>query len=113
MMSRAGIVTLLFTSLVNSPELFERAGEETTQALHRAHYRLIKNAVGTGDGDDVKWLGNGWLVAFPAAIDAARCAMAMQQAARRRAAGTRLALRIGLHVGEALKEETDYLRTPV
>ncbi len=37
----------------------------------------------------------------------------MQQAARRRAAGERLALRVGLHAGEALREETDYLGTPV
>ena len=35
----------------------------------------------------------------------------MQQAARRRAAGERLAIRVGLHVGEALREESDYFGT--
>src|SRR5262249_39382621 len=45
--------------------------------------------------------------------DAVRGAVTMQQAARRRAAGERLALRVGLHAGEALREETDYFGTPV
>src|SRR5262245_43416689 len=109
----AGTVTLLFTSLDDSPELLERAGEEATQALHRAHYRLLKTAVGAVGDLEVKWLGDGWMVAFPAAVAAARCAIAMQQAARRRAVGTPLAVRVGLNVGEALKDETDYLGTPV
>src|SRR5262245_60784680 len=53
------------------------------------------------------------MTAFASAADAVRAAVAMQQAARRRAAGERLALRVGLHVGEALREETDYFGTPV
>ena len=68
MMSRAGIVTSLFTSLANSPDLLERAGDEATQGLHRAHYRLLKTAVGMDGGHEVKWLGDGWIVAFPAAL---------------------------------------------
>src|SRR5262245_4564630 len=40
------------------------------------------------------------------AADAVRGAVAMQQAARRRAAGERLRLRVGLHAGEALRKET-------
>src|SRR5262245_48730643 len=97
---RAGIVALLFTDLANSRELLERAGDEATQGLLRAHYRLLKTAVGMGGGHEVKWLGDGWMVAFRAAVDAARCAIAMQQAAQRRAVGTRLAVRVGLNVGE-------------
>jgi len=61
----------------------------------------------------VKWLGDGLMTVFASAADAVRGAVAMQQAARRRAAGERLALRVGLHAGEALGEETDYFGTPV
>src|SRR5262245_45910104 len=53
------------------------------------------------------------MTVFASAADAVRAAVAMQQAARRRAAGERLALRVGLHAGEALREETDYFGTPV
>src|SRR5262249_5954114 len=47
------------------------------------------------------------------AAEAVRCAIAMQQAARRRAAGERLSIRVGLNVGEVKREESDYFGTPV
>src|SRR5262245_56617053 len=53
------------------------------------------------------------MTVFASAADAVRAAVAMQQAARRRAARERLALRVGLHAGEALHEDTDYFGTPV
>ena len=61
----------------------------------------------------MKWLGDGLMVAFPSAAAAVRCAVAMQQAARRRGGGERLVIRVGLNAGEALREETDYFGTPV
>jgi class 3 adenylate cyclase len=111
MRGRAGIVALLFTDLANSRERLERAGDEATQGLLRAHYRLLQTAVGMGGDREVQWLGDGWLVAFGAAVDAVRCAIAMQQAAQRRNVGTRLAVRVGLVGGGG--GQTDYLGTPV
>ena len=106
-------VTLLFTDLVNSTELLQRVGDERAQRILRAHHRLLKDAVAAHGGQEVKWLGDGLMTVFASAADAVRGAVAMQQAARRRAAGERLALRVGLHVGEALRDETDYVGTPV
>ena len=45
------------------------------------------------------------MTVFASTADAVRCAVAMQQAARRRVAGERLSIRVGLNVGEALREE--------
>jgi class 3 adenylate cyclase len=42
-----------------------------------------------------------------------RRAVAIQQTTRVRAAGERLAIRAGLHVGEALRDESDWMGTPV
>ena len=106
-------VTLLFTDLVNSTELLQRVGDEKAQHIFQAHHRMLKDAVAANGGHEVKWLGDGLMVAFPSAANAVRCAIAMQQAARRRVAGERLAIRVGLNVGEALREETDYFGTPV
>src|SRR5262245_46423893 len=106
-------VTLLFTDLVNSTELLQRVGDERGQRIFQAHHRLLKDAVAAHGGQEVKWLGDGLMTVFASAADAVRGAVAMQQAARRRAAGERLALRVGLHAGEALREETDYFGTPV
>jgi class 3 adenylate cyclase len=87
-------VTLLFTDLVNSTELLARAGDEQAQRIFQAHHRLLKCCVAANDGQEVKWLGNGLMSVFAAPADAVRCAVAMQQAARRRVAGERLAKRI-------------------
>ena len=113
MATRAETVTILFTDLVGSTELLQRAGDEQAQRIFKAHHRLLSEAVQAHGGHEVKWLGDGLMVAFPSAGDAVRCAIAMQQAARRPAAGERLQVRAGLNVGEALRDETDYFGTAV
>jgi class 3 adenylate cyclase/tetratricopeptide (TPR) repeat protein len=110
---RAQTVTILFTDLVSSTELLQRAGDERAQRIFKAHHRLLSEAVQAHGGHEVKWLGDGLMVAFDSARDAALCAIAMQQAARRPAAGERLQIRVGLHVGEAFKDESDYFGTSV
>jgi class 3 adenylate cyclase len=113
MAARAQTVTILFTDLVSSTELLQRAGDERAQRIFKTHHRLLSEAVQAHGGHEVKWLGDGLMVAFESARDAAQCAIAMQQASRRPAAGERLQIRVGLHVGEALRDESDYFGTPV
>lgn len=106
-------VTLLFTDLVNSSELLQLAGDERAQRIFRAHHRLLRRCVAAHDGQEVKWLGDGLMTVFASPADAVRCAVAMQQSARRRAAGERLSIRVGLNVGEVRHDESDYFGTPV
>ena len=114
MVERAsGLVTILFTDLVGSTELLSRAGDEGAQRIFRAHRRLLTEAVAAHGGHEVKWLGDGLMVAFPSASDAIGCAVAMQQASRGPVEGEELAIRVGLNAGEALREVDDYFGTPV
>jgi class 3 adenylate cyclase/tetratricopeptide (TPR) repeat protein len=113
MTARAETVTILFTDLVESTELLQRAGDERAQRIFKAHHRLLSNAVQLHGGHEVKWLGDGLMVAFPSAYGAIQCAIAMQQAARRPAGGERLQIRVGLNVGDALLDETDYFGAQV
>lgn len=106
-------VTILFTDLVSSTELLQRAGDEQAQRIFKAHRRRLREAVDAHGGHEVKWLGDGLMVAFDSAHDAVRCAIAMQQASRRPMAGERLEIRAGLNVGEALVDESDYFGTSV
>jgi class 3 adenylate cyclase len=107
------LVTLLFTDLVGSTELLSRAGDEEAQRIFRAHHDLLSELASAHGGEEVKWLGDGLMVAFPSALDALRAAVAMQQASRRPVAGERLAIRVGLNAGEALRDAADYFGTPV
>ena len=109
----SGLVTILFTDIVGSTDLLSRTGDEEAQRILRTHHRLLSEAVAEHGGEEVKWMGDGLMVAFPSAADALSCAVAMQQAAQRPVAGERLAIRVGLTVGEALRDSADYFGTPV
>jgi class 3 adenylate cyclase len=109
----SGLVTILFTDLVGSTELLSRAGDEEAQRIFRAHHDLLAETAAAHRGEEVKWLGDGLMVAFSSAADAVRAAIAMQQASRRPVHGERLAVRVGLNAGETLHDAADYFGTPV
>src|SRR5262245_41868264 len=106
-------VTLLFTDLVDSTELLQRVGDERAHRILRAHRQMLQEAIASHGGEEVKWLGDGLMATFASVADAVRCAITMQQQARRPAAGERLVLRVGLDVGEALADDGDVVGTPV
>jgi class 3 adenylate cyclase/tetratricopeptide (TPR) repeat protein len=112
-MAEGGLVTILFTDLVGSTELLSRAGDEDAQRIFRAHRHLLSDAVAAHGGHEVKWLGDGLMVAFPSAADAIGCAIDMQRASRRLVEGEQLTVRVGLNAGEALRDVDDYFGTPV
>jgi hypothetical protein len=103
----------LFTDLVSSTELLQATGDERAQRVFSAHHKLLQEAVAVHGGDEVRWLGDGLMVAFASAADAVRCAISMQQTARRPVSGERLEVRAGLNVGELVGDEAEYFGTPV
>jgi hypothetical protein len=80
---RAATTTILFSDLVGSTELMQRAGDDDAQRIFKAHYQLLRDAVSANGGAEVKSLGDGLMVAFASTADAVRCAISMQQASRR------------------------------
>ncbi len=110
-----GTVTLLFTDQVGSTETLQRLGDEEGERLRRAHFGLLREAAGMHGGEEVKNLGDGLMVAFVSAVDAVACAITIQQAVHRARASGELefAVRIGLNVGEPIRDEGDYFGTPV
>ena len=110
---RPSTATILFSDLVGSTELMQRAGDDDAQRIFKAHYRLLRDALSANGGAEVKSLGDGLMVAFASTADAVRCAISMQQAARRPVAGERVTIRVGLNAGDALRDEGDYFGTAV
>ena len=76
-------VTVLFTDLVGSTELASALSPEAGDELRRAHFSLLRQAIAASGGTEVKNLGDGLMVVFPAASAALSCAVAMQQAVDR------------------------------
>ena len=108
----SGLFTILFTDLVGSTELLSRAGDEDAQRIFRAHHDLLAEVAAAHKGEEVKWLGDGLMVAFPSAAEAVQ---RRWPCSRSRAVpwGERLAIRVGLNAGEALRDAADYFGTAV
>jgi len=112
----AATVTLLFTDLVGSTEMLDALGDEGAERLRRIHFAILRDVALSHAGREVKNLGDGLMVAFASSIDAAGCAVGIQQAIERhnrREATTRMSVRVGLHVGEPIRDQDDYFGTPV
>jgi class 3 adenylate cyclase/DNA-binding CsgD family transcriptional regulator/tetratricopeptide (TPR) repeat protein len=112
----AQIVTLLFTDLVGSSALLEQLGDDAGERMRRTHFGLLRDAVADAGGQEVKNLGDGLMVAFESGVRAVECAIAMQRAFdrhNRQAGAQRLEVRVGLHVGEPIRDEDDYFGTAV
>ena len=74
---------------------------------------MMTQAVATNGGEELEWLGDGILAAFSSASDAVRCAIRVQQTARRPSANARFEIRIGIHAGEAMRREGGYFGVPM
>lgn len=120
----SGTVTVLFTDLVGSTELLSSLGETPFDELRRVHFSILRDAIDHHGGEEIKTLGDGMLAVFGSAADAVNCAVAMQQGVDRRIPqgaapllrgppDPRVAIRIGLALGDVTFEENDVFGIPV
>jgi class 3 adenylate cyclase len=105
------IDAFLFTDVVGSTALLDRLGEGAAHAFRRRHFALLRGAIREYAGTEVKSLGDGLMVAFTDARSAVACAVAMQCAVA--VCGDPMTLRIGIDVGEAVREQDDFFGRPV
>jgi class 3 adenylate cyclase len=106
-----GTVTILFSDIEGSTALNERLGDVRWLELLRAHNRIVRDQVRAGGGFEVKAQGDGFMMAFPSARRAILCARSIQEAIARDLgdhADGPVRVRIGLHTGEAIREESDF-----
>jgi class 3 adenylate cyclase len=105
------IDTFLFTDVVGSTALLDRLGDHIAHAFRRRHFALLRKAIGEHAGTEIKSLGDGLMVTFTDARAAVACAVAMQRAVA--VCGDPMTLRIGIDMGEAVREQDDFFGRPV
>jgi class 3 adenylate cyclase len=106
-----GTVTMLFTDIEGSTALTERLGDVRWLELLRLHNAIVREQVHEHGGYEVKSQGDGFMIAFPSARRAVDCARAIQREIDSRLGehpDGPVTLRIGLHTGEALRDEADF-----
>jgi class 3 adenylate cyclase len=114
--SDSGIRTILFTDIVGSTELTQRLGDRAAMDLLRIHDRIVREALASTSGREVKHTGDGIMASFLSAASTVRCAARIQAALARHQAqhhGWQLKARIGAAAGEPVEENDDLFGSTV
>jgi adenylate cyclase len=106
------LAAIMFTDMVGYSALAQR-DESLALELLEEHRRLLRALFPRFNGTEIKTIGDGFLVEFGSALQAAQCAIEIQRAVAKRntdaAAGRRIEVRIGIHLGDVIHREGDVL----
>jgi class 3 adenylate cyclase len=108
------LATILLTDLVGSTRLATSVGPVRADELREEHFELLRDAIASSGGREVKNTGDGLMVTFSSASAAVQCAVAVQQLFERRYRDAEQALhvRVGLAAGESTVKDGDYFGMP-
>jgi class 3 adenylate cyclase len=110
-----GVVTILFTDMEASTALTQRLGDERGREVLRGHERITREVLDQHGGNEVKTMGDGFMVSFGSVTRAIDCAIALQRAfADHNASSSEpLKVRVGLNAGEPIEEDGDLFGSTV
>jgi len=110
-----GTVTIVFTDIVDSTVLLGRLGDHAWLDLLRRHNAIIDETTAAHGGSVVETQGDGSMLAFSSARRAVACGRAIQEAVGAAFADSSppIAVRIGVHTGDALHEGDHFFGTTV
>jgi adenylate cyclase len=104
------LAAIMFTDMVGYSALTQR-DERLAVELLEEHRDLLRPAFLKHQGQEIKTIGDGFLIEFASAVAAVKCGVELQQALARRnlsaPAVRRLQIRIGIHLGEVLRRGDD------
>jgi adenylate cyclase len=104
------LAAIMFTDMVGYSALAQKDEPAALEALDRQG-QLIRPIFTRFRGREVKSMGDGFLVEFDSALEAVRCAIEIQAVLRkaelRARDGSRVQLRIGVHVGDVVESGGD------
>lgn len=102
--------TFMFTDIVTSTDLIELIGDASWQELLRWHDRTLRAAFVSVGGEEVRHTGDGFFVSFDDPRTGVACAVDIQRrlTKHRSEHGFAPLVRIGLHIAEATRTNSDY-----
>jgi eukaryotic-like serine/threonine-protein kinase len=105
-----GTVTIAFTDIEVSLRLNALVGDRRWLDVLHAHNDVIRRVTAEHHGTLVKSQGDGSMLAFPSARRALTCAIAIDRAIAETFTdpGSPIRVRIGMHVGEPVREGNDF-----
>jgi adenylate cyclase len=106
------LAAIMFTDVVGFTSLGQ-ANEDLALQLLEEHRGIVRPIIAAHRGNEVKTVGDAFLVEFASALEAARCAIDIQTTMHKRNSivpeEKKVRLRIGIHVGEVVHSRGDIL----
>jgi class 3 adenylate cyclase/ketosteroid isomerase-like protein len=106
--ARLGTATILFTDVVDSTRLSQSMGDQKWSELITAHFDTVRGIVEDEGGSVVKTLGDGGMFVFPSGVSALLAAVRTQRAVTA-SADDALKVRVGVHTGDVVQGDNDYI----
>jgi adenylate cyclase len=104
------LAAIMFTDMVDYTTMSER-NEALALALLEEHKQLLRPVFSKHGGREVKTIGDGFLVEFPSALEAVRCALEVQQLMHKRNQSVpserKILLRVAIHLGDVEHRDGD------
>jgi adenylate cyclase len=104
------LAAIMFTDMVGYSALAQR-DEKLALELLEEHRQLLRKTFPRFNGVEIKTIGDGFLVEFNSALEAAQCAIEIQRTLAKRnhdvSAGRRIEVRIGIHIGDVIHRGGD------
>jgi class 3 adenylate cyclase len=107
-----GTVTILFSDMVDYAGMTERLGDQASREVLADHHQIVRGLLATHGGREIKVQGDGFMVAFGGVARALRCASDMQRSFSAYCAThpeRPIRIHIGVHTGEAVEEDDDFV----
>src|SRR5437868_14185520 len=105
------LASIMFTDMVGYA--LAQRDERMALELLEEHRALLRPAFLKHQGQEVKTIGDGFLIEFASAVAAVNCAVELQETLARRNLGApedrQLQVRIGIHLGDVLHRGDDIM----
>jgi class 3 adenylate cyclase len=109
-------VTVLFTDIAGSTAMTQKLGDAGAQEVVHVHNVIVRDAIKTFAGKEIKHTGDGIMASFPNAVAGVEAARDMQRHTKMHNLAhpeLPLGLKIGLNAGDPIAEDDDLFGTTV
>ncbi|HAL48954.1 MAG: adenylate/guanylate cyclase domain-containing protein [SAR202 cluster bacterium] len=109
-LTREMTVIIMFTDIVGSTAMNQRLGDREARDVMRTHDDVIRKHTSLHGGIEVKSMGDGFMLTFPSARRAVSAGIAMLKELELpefSSSGADISIRMGLTVGEPIREQQD------